>query len=94
MPQFVACTVKIVKDTSRSVNDASGVAINNSRVMLKIVASITIIICNRTNHFKKCKQFFEYQHLLLEISDDQSSNLYLNVVHFFNTSVNQTFVAA
>ncbi len=28
----------------------------------------------------------------LETSDGQSSNLYLNVVHFFNTSVNQTSV--
>ncbi len=32
---------------------------------------------------------FEYQHLLyLETSGGQSSTLYLNVVHFFNTSVN------
>ncbi len=30
----------------------------------------------------------------LETSGDQSSNPYLNVVHFFNTSVNQTSVAA
>ncbi len=30
----------------------------------------------------------------LETSGDQSSNLYLNVVHFFNTSVNETSVAA
>jgi hypothetical protein len=30
----------------------------------------------------------------LETSGDQSSNLYLNVVHFFNTSVNKTSVAA
>ncbi len=35
---------------------------------------------------KKCKQLFEYQHLLL--LRVQSSNLYLNVVNFFNTSVN------
>jgi hypothetical protein len=28
-----------------------------------------------------------------ETSGGQSSNLYLNVVHFFNTSVNYTFVA-
>ncbi len=33
--------------------------------------------------FKKCKQLFEYQHLLLlETSGGRSSNLYLNVVHF------------
>jgi hypothetical protein len=30
----------------------------------------------------------------LETSGGQSSNLYLNVVHFFNTSVNKTTVAA
>jgi hypothetical protein len=30
----------------------------------------------------------------LETSGGQSSNLYLNVVHLFNTSVNQTSVAA
>jgi hypothetical protein len=30
----------------------------------------------------------------LETSGGHSSKLYLNVVHFFNTSVNQTFVAA
>jgi len=37
----------------------------------------------------KCKQLFEYQHLLyLEISGGQSSYLYLNVAHFFYTSVN------
>jgi hypothetical protein len=30
----------------------------------------------------------------LETSGDQSSNLYLNVVHFFCTSVNKTSVAA
>ncbi len=30
----------------------------------------------------------------LETSGGQSSILYLNVVHFFNTGVNYTFVAA
>ncbi len=30
----------------------------------------------------------------LETSGGQSSNLYLNVAHFFNTSINQTSVAA
>jgi hypothetical protein len=30
----------------------------------------------------------------LETSGGQKSNLYLNVVHFFNTSVNLTSVAA
>ncbi len=51
-------------------------------------------ISNGTTNFKKYKQLFEYQHFLL-FSDicGQSSNLYLNVVHFFNTSVNKTSVA-
>jgi hypothetical protein len=35
--------------------------------------------------FKKRKQLFQYQHLLLETSVGQSSNSYLNVVHFLNT---------
>jgi hypothetical protein len=43
---------------------------------------------NGTVRFKKCKQLFVYQHLLLETSGVQSSNLYLNAVRFFNTSVN------
>jgi hypothetical protein len=30
----------------------------------------------------------------IETSGGQSSHLYLNVVHFFNTSVNKTYVAA
>jgi len=34
------------------------------------------------------KQLFEYQHLLLETFGGQSYNLHLNVVHFFNISVN------
>jgi hypothetical protein len=38
---------------------------------------------------------FEYQHvILLKTSSGQSSNLYLFVVHFFNTSVYETSVAA
>jgi len=38
---------------------------------------------------KKCKQSFEYQHLLLlkNSSGGQRSNLQLNLVHFFHTSV-------
>jgi hypothetical protein len=34
-------------------------------------------------HFQKCKQLFEYQHLLLETSGGKSYDLYLNVVRFF-----------
>jgi hypothetical protein len=50
---------------------------------------------NGTTHFKKCKQLFEYNFCFyLETSGGQSSNLYLNVDHFFNTSVYQTYVAA
>jgi hypothetical protein len=47
-----------------------------------------ILIYNGTARFKKHKQLFEYKHLLL-IRDicGQSSNPYLNVVHFFNTRV-------
>jgi hypothetical protein len=46
------------------------------------------LLCRGINgsvHFKKCKQLFEYQHLLLlrETSVGQNSNLYLKVVHFF-----------
>ncbi len=36
--------------------------------------------------FKKCKQLFEYKHLVLETSGGQSYNLYLNVFHLFYTS--------
>jgi hypothetical protein len=42
---------------------------------------------NGTAHFKKREQLFEYQHLLLETFGGQSSNPYLNVVHFLNTRV-------
>jgi hypothetical protein len=35
---------------------------------------------------KNCKHLFEYIYFYLETSGGQSSNLYLNVVHFFNTS--------
>jgi hypothetical protein len=48
---------------------------------------------NGTARFKKCKQWFEYQSYL-ETSGGQSSNQYLNAVHFFNTIVNKTSVAA
>jgi hypothetical protein len=44
---------------------------------------------------KRDVPMFEYQNLLLlENCGGQSSNLYLNVVNFFNTSVNKTSVAA
>jgi hypothetical protein len=45
--------------------------------------------------FKKCKQFLNTNiYSYLETSGGQSYNLYLNIVHFFNTSVNLTSVAA
>ncbi len=50
---------------------------------------------NERARFNKCKQLFQYQHLLfLETSGGRSSNQYLNVVQFFNTSVNKTSVVA
>jgi hypothetical protein len=47
---------------------------------------------NGTAHFEKCKQLFEYQHLLLLRLAVKVINL--NVAHYFNTSVNYTSVAA
>jgi hypothetical protein len=45
--------------------------------------------------FEKHKQLLECQiTFCLETSGGQSSNLYLNVVHGFNTNVNQISVAA
>jgi len=44
---------------------------------------------NGTAHFKKCKQFNEYEHLLsLKTSGGHSCILCFNVVHFLNTIVN------
>ncbi len=37
---------------------------------------------NGTAHFIKCKKLFEYKHLLL--LGGQSTNLYLNSVHFYH----------
>ncbi len=49
----------------------------------------TFYCCNLKEHFKKCKQLFEYNiYSYLQTSGGQSSDLYLNVVHFFNISVN------
>ncbi len=42
-----------------------------------------------TAHFKKVTNYLNTNiYSYLETSGGQSSNLYLNVVHFFNTSVN------
>ncbi len=54
-----------------------------------------IYLLNGIAHFKNVNNYlntniFSY----LETSGSRSSNLYLNVVHFFNTSVDKTSVAA
>jgi hypothetical protein len=44
---------------------------------------------NETAHFKNVSNCLNTNiYSYLETSDGQSSNLHLNVVHFFNTSVN------
>ncbi len=49
---------------------------------------------NGTTHFKNVNNYLNTNiYSYLETSGGQSSNLYLNVVHFFNTRVNQTSVA-
>ncbi len=46
-------------------------------------------IANETAHFKKVTNYLNINiYSYLETSGGQSSNLYLNVVHFFNTSEN------
>ena len=47
MPQFVASSTNIVKHDPRRVNNASMRVIDDSRVMLQIVASLTIVIYDR-----------------------------------------------
>jgi hypothetical protein len=50
---------------------------------------------NGTACFKKVNNCLSTNiYSLLETSGGQSSNVYLNVVHFFNTSVNYISVAA
>jgi hypothetical protein len=47
------------------------------------------ILYNGIAHFNKCKQLFVYNiYSYLETWGGKSSNLYLNVVHFFTASVN------
>ncbi len=44
---------------------------------------------NRTAHFKNVNNCLNTNiYFYLETSGGQSTNLYLNVVHFFNTSIN------
>ncbi len=50
---------------------------------------IKIYGCNLTAHFKNVNKYLNINiYSYLETSGGQNSNLYLNVVHFFNTSVN------
>ncbi len=52
-------------------------------------------IDNGTAHFKNVNNCLNTNiYSYLETSGAQCSNLYLNVVHFFNTSVNYMSVAA
>jgi hypothetical protein len=43
----VACTIDVINDASMSINDAYESVIDDSRMTLQIVASLTIIIYNR-----------------------------------------------
>jgi hypothetical protein len=47
MLQFVAYTTNIVKHDPRRVNTASRRVIDDSRMMIQIVASLTIVIYDR-----------------------------------------------
>ncbi len=51
--------------------------------------SLSLTQVSMEQHTLKCKQLFEYTNIYsyLETSGGQSSNLFLNVVHFFNTRV-------
>ncbi len=50
---------------------------------------------NGTEYFKNVKKCLNTNiYSYLETSGGQSSNKFINVVHFFNTSVNQTSVSA
>jgi hypothetical protein len=65
----------------------------------KIVADYPVHLVqpgvNGTAHLKNVNNYLNSNiYSYLETSGDQSSNLYLNAVHFFNTRVNWTSVAA
>ncbi len=52
-------------------------------------------LSNGTTHFKNVNKFLNNNiYSYIETSDGQSSNVYLNLVHFFNTSLNLTSVAS
>jgi hypothetical protein len=53
------------------------------------------LVTTEQHAFKNVKNYLNSNiYSYLETSGGQSSNLYLNVAHFFNTSVNKTPVAA
>jgi hypothetical protein len=59
------------------------------RALLALVFINVLTFATDQHALKKSKQLFEHQHLLLlRDTGGQSYNLNLNVVHFFNTSVN------
>jgi hypothetical protein len=60
--------------------------------MVQYAQQRRVVKFNGRASFKKCKQLFEYQHLLL--LRHLMVKVLINVVHFFFTSVNQTSVAA
>ncbi len=55
----------------------------------------TIFVMNGTTHFKQCRHLLDTNiSFYLEASGGHNSQLYLNIVHFFNTTINKTSVAA
>jgi hypothetical protein len=59
------------------------------QLSFKLQAPSFPIFANETAHFKKVTNYLNTNiYSYLETSGGQSSNLYLNVVHLFNTSVN------
>ncbi len=64
----------------------------NKTAQLKFVNSAQTMEQNALKNVNICLSTNIY--FYLQTSDGQSSNLYLNAVHFFNTSVNETSVAA
>ncbi len=62
---------------------------------LQLHFNIIIRYHNGTAHFKNVNNYLNNKiYSSLETSGGQSSNIYLNVVHFFNTSANYTSMAA
>ncbi len=56
---------------------------------LKYIKYFFLQRCNGTAHFKNVNNYLNTNiYPYLETSGDQSSNPHLNVVYFFNTSVN------